>query len=79
VAVSGADVSFQLARSADVAITVQNANGVTVATVLVKKLGPGEQHATWTGTPRSGYRVHVVATNTIGTVAVTVPFGSRKR
>ena len=79
VAISGTDVTFQLARAADVAITVQNANGVTVATVLVKKLGAGAQHATWTGKPRSGYRVHVVATNSIGAVAVTVPFGSRKR
>ena len=79
VAISGTDVTFQLSRSADVAITVQNANGVTVATVLVKKLTAGAQQATWAGKPRSGYRVHVVATNTIGTVAVTVPFGSRKR
>ena len=79
VAVSGTDVSFQLARPADVAITVENANGVTVATVLVKKLGAGPQQATWTGIPRSGYRVHVVATNSIGAVSVTVPFGSRKR
>jgi hypothetical protein len=79
VAVSGTDVSFQLSRLADVAITVQNGNGVTVATVLVARLGAGAQHATWTGKPRSGYRVHVVATNTIGAVAVTVPFGSRKR
>jgi flagellar hook assembly protein FlgD len=79
VAVSGTDVSFQLARPADVAITIQNGSGVTVATVLVKKLGAGAQQATWTGKPRSGYRVHVVATNTIGAVAVTVPFGSRKR
>jgi len=50
-----------------------------VATVLAKKLEPGAQHATWAGTPRSGYRVQVVATNTIGAVAVTVPFGSRRR
>lgn len=79
VAISGTDVSFQLTRAADLAITVQNGNGVTVATVLVKKLAAGAQHATWAGKPRSGYRVHVVATNSIGAVAVTVPFGSRKR
>ena len=79
VAVNGTDVSFELAHAADVAVTVQNGNGVTVATVLAKKLEPGAQHATWAGTPRSGYRVQVVATNTIGAVAVTVPFGSRRR
>jgi hypothetical protein len=79
VAVSGTDVSFQLARAADVAVTIQNGNGVTVATVLVKKLAAGAQHVTWTGKPRSGYRVQVVATNSIGTVAETVPFGSRRK
>jgi hypothetical protein len=79
VAVSGTDVSFQLARPADVAVTIQNGIGITVATLLVKKLAAGAQHAAWAGTPRSGYGVHVVATNTIGTVAVTVPFGSRRR
>ena len=78
VAVNGADVSFELAHPADVAITVQKPNGVTVATVLVKKLAAGSQQARWNGTPRSGYRVQVVATNSIGTVAVTVPFGSRR-
>jgi hypothetical protein len=79
VAVSGTDVSFELARAADVAVTVQNGNGVTVATVLVKKLTAGAQHATWNGKPRSGYRVQVVATNSIGTVAEAVPFGSRRK
>jgi flagellar hook assembly protein FlgD len=77
--VAGTDVTFQLTRPADVAVTVQKANGVTVATVLDKKLGAGAQHATWNGSPRSGYRVHIVATNSVGTVAETVPFGSRRR
>jgi hypothetical protein len=79
VTVGGTDVGFQLTRPADVAVTVERANGVTVATVLVKKLGAGAQHVTWNGSPRSGYRVRVVATNSIGTVAETVPFGSRRR
>jgi hypothetical protein len=79
VAVNGTDVSFQLAHAADVAVTVQKPNGVTVATVLVKKLAAGAQQARWNGTPRSGYRVQVVATNSIGTVAETVPFGSRRK
>ena len=76
---NGTDVSFELARAADVAVTVQNGNGVTVATVLVKKLTAGAQHATWNGKPRSSYRVQVVATNSIGTVAEAVPFGSRRK
>jgi hypothetical protein len=79
VVVAGTDVTFQLTRPADVSVTVQKANGVTVATVLDKKLGAGAQHTTWNGTPRSGYRVHIVAANSIGTVAETVPFGSRRR
>ena len=76
---AGADVSFQLTRPADVAVTVEKANGVTVATVLAKKLGAGPQQVTWNGTPRSGYRVRVVATNSIGTVDETAQFGSRRR
>jgi hypothetical protein len=73
---SGTNVSFQLTRPADVAVTVEKANGVTVATVLAKKLAAGAQQVTWNGTPRSGYRVRVVATNAIGTVDETAQFGS---
>jgi Phosphodiester glycosidase/FlgD Ig-like domain len=76
--VSGTNVAFQLSRPADVAVTVEKANGVTVATVLAKKLGAGPQQVTWNGTPRSGYRVRVVATNSIGTVDETAQFGSRR-
>ena len=75
---SGA-ISFTLAHAADVAVTVEKANGVTVATVLAKKLSAGAQRLTWNGTPKSGYRVRVTATNSIGTVTETVPFGSRRR
>jgi Phosphodiester glycosidase len=77
--VNGTNVSFQLSRPADVAVTGEKANGLTVATVLVKKLGAGAQQVTWNGTPRSGYRVRVVATNSIGTVTETAQFGSRRR
>jgi hypothetical protein len=77
--VSGTTVSFQLTRPADVAVTVEKANGVTVATVLAKKLGVGAQQVTWNGRPRSGYRVRVVATNSIGTVDETAQFGQRRR
>jgi flagellar hook assembly protein FlgD len=75
---SGTSISFQLSRPADVAVTVETAGGVTVATVLAKKLGAGAQQITWNGTPRSGYRVRVVATNSIGTVDETANFGSRR-
>jgi hypothetical protein len=76
--VGGGAIGFELTRAADVRVTVENGNGITVATVLAKKLEAGRQHVTWNGTPRSGYRVRVVATNSIGTVAETVPFGSRR-
>ena len=77
-AVSGTTVSFQLTRPSDVAVTIERANGVTVATVLAQKLQAGPQQVTWSGTPRNGYRVRVVATNSIGTVGETVQFGSRR-
>ncbi|HET8527680.1 MAG TPA: phosphodiester glycosidase family protein [Gaiellaceae bacterium] len=79
VAVAGTTVSFQLARPADVTVTVENANGITVATLLAKKLGAGAQQVTWNGSPRTGYRVQVTATNATGSVTQTVPFGSRRR
>jgi hypothetical protein len=78
VALSGTTVSFQLAHAADVTVTVENANGITVATPLARHLGPGAQQLAWNGTPRSGYRVRVTATNSIGTVTQVVPFGSRR-
>jgi flagellar hook assembly protein FlgD len=79
VSVGGTTVSFDLAHAATVTVTVENARGITVATLLAKKLGAGSQRVSWKGTPRSGYRVRVVATNTIGTVSQVVPFGSRRR
>jgi flagellar hook assembly protein FlgD len=79
VALSGATVGFQLARPADVTVTIENANGITIATPLAKKLAAGPQQVSWDGSPKSGYRVRVTATNAIGTVAQVVPFGSRRR
>ncbi|MES1248126.1 MAG: phosphodiester glycosidase family protein [Actinomycetota bacterium] len=74
---AGTTIGFTLSRAADVAVTVENGSGVTVATVLVKHLAAGTQTATWNGTPKSGYRVRVTATNAIGTVTQVAPFGSR--
>jgi hypothetical protein len=79
VSLAGTTVTFDLAAAADVSVTVEKANGVTVATVLAEHLGAGPQSATWNGTPRTGYRVRVTATNAIGTVTQAVPFGSRRR
>jgi hypothetical protein len=78
VAVGGSTVGFDLAHAATVTVTVENARGITVATLLAKKLPAGSQRVTWKGTPRSGYRVRVAATNSIGTVEQLVPFGSRR-
>lgn len=78
VSIAGREVGFELTRAADVRVTIENGNGITVATVLAKKLDAGRQRVTWNGTARVGYRVRVVATNSTGTVAETVPFGSRR-
>jgi hypothetical protein len=79
ISVGGTTVSFDLAHAATVTVTVENARGITVATLLAKKLPAGSQRVSWKGSPRSGYRVRVTATNTIGTVSQVVPFGSRRK
>jgi flagellar hook assembly protein FlgD len=76
--VTGTTVGFDLTHAADVTVTVENARGITVATLLAKKLPVGSQRVTWKGAPGSGYRVHVAATNSIGTVEQIAPFGSRR-
>lgn len=78
-AVSGSQITFTLAHPAAVTVTVENGNGITVATVLSKSLGAGPQQVTWTGTAGTGYRVRVTATNSIGTVDEAIPFGTRRR
>jgi hypothetical protein len=79
VSVGGTTVSFDLAHAANVTVTVENARGITVATLLAKKLAAGSQRVSWKGTPRTGYRVRVAATNSIGTVEQVAPFGSRRK
>ena len=74
---SGVTAAFQLAHSATVTVTVEKANGIVVATVLSKKLDPGSQSVTWTGRPGSGYRVRVVAANSIGKATLLSPLTSR--
>jgi len=79
VAVSGTTVSFDLVHAATVTVTVENARGITMATLLAKKLSAGSQRVSWKGAPRTGYRMRVAATNSIGTVSQLVPFGSRRK
>jgi hypothetical protein len=63
----GLTATFDLAHAASVTVTVERANGIVVATPLSKKdLDEGAQTATWNGTVGSGYRVRVVASNTVG-------------
>jgi hypothetical protein len=70
---SGLNASFALANPATVTVTVERSNGIVVATLLSKKLDPGQQSLDWTGRPGSGYQVRVVATNSIGKATLLAP------
>jgi hypothetical protein len=59
-------------------VTVEKGNGIVLATLLSKKLGPGSQSVTWNGPVGSGYRVRVVATNAIGTATLLSSLTSRR-
>jgi flagellar hook assembly protein FlgD len=74
---NGITASFQLAHPANVTVTIEKANGIVVASPLSKKLDAGAQSVTWTGHPASGYRVRVVATNSIGKATLLSPVTSR--
>jgi hypothetical protein len=73
----GATATFQLAHAASVTVTVEKDNGIVIATLLSKKLDVGPQTVTWTGRSSSGYRVRVVATNSIGKATLLSPLTSR--
>jgi len=75
--VAGTTVSFQLAHPAAVTVTLEKPNGVVVATPLAKKLPAGAQTVTLTGRT-TGYRVRVVATNSIGTATLVSPTLTRR-
>ena len=66
------------AHTATVTVTVEKGNGIVLATLISKKLLPGAQSVTWTGHPGSGYRVRVVATNSIGTATLLSPLTPRR-
>jgi flagellar hook assembly protein FlgD len=75
---NGVAATFALARAAAVTATIERSNGIVVATLLSKKLEPGTQSVSWTGRPGSGYRVRVVATNTIGKATLVAPVTARR-
>jgi flagellar hook assembly protein FlgD len=75
---NGLDATFQLARAADVTVTVEKANGIVLATLMSKKLEPGTQSMSWNGRPGAGSRVRVVAANSIGKATLIAPVTVRR-
>ena len=77
--------SFQLTHPAAVTATIETRTGIVLATLVNKKLQPGAQSLPWNGRLWTGglaftgaYQVHVVATNSIGTVSLAAPFTARR-
>jgi len=82
---TAATASFQLAHPATVTATVETRTGIVIATLTAGKLPPGPQQIPWDGHTGTGslaytgqYQMHVVATNSIGTVSLTAPFTARR-
>ena len=77
--------TFQLAHPATVTATIETRTGIVLATLANGKMQPGAQSLPWDGRLWTGglaftgaYQVHVVATNSIGTVSLTAPFVARR-
>jgi flagellar hook assembly protein FlgD len=77
--------AFQLAHPATVTATIETRTGIVLATLVNKRLQPGAQSLPWDGRLWTGslaftgaYQVHVVATNSIGTVSLFAPFVARR-
>ncbi len=77
--------AFQLAHPATVSATIETRTGIVLATLVNKRLQPGAQSLPWNGRLWTGslaftgaYQVHVVATNSIGTVSLVAPFVARR-
>ena len=77
--------TFDLAHPARVTVTVEKRSGIVIATVLDQQLDPGAQKVLWNGHTWTGslaftgaYQLHVVATNSIGSVSLTAPFTARR-
>jgi flagellar hook assembly protein FlgD len=77
--------TFDLAHAARVTVTVEKTSGIVIATVLDDQLSPGPQKVLWNGRTWTGslalsgaYQLHVVATNSIGTVSLVSPFTAHR-
>jgi Phosphodiester glycosidase/FlgD Ig-like domain len=77
--------AFQLVHAAKVTATVETRTGVVLATLANATMPPGAQQLAWNGRLWTGalaftgaYQVHVVATNSVGTVSLTAPFVARR-
>jgi hypothetical protein len=77
--------AFQLSHPATVTATIETRTGIVMATLLRKRLQPGAQSLPWNGRLWTGglaftgaYQVHVVATNSVGTVSLVAPFVARR-
>jgi flagellar hook assembly protein FlgD len=82
---TAATATFQLAHPATVTATIETRTGIVIATLVSSRLQPGAQQLPWDGRSADGklaftgaYQVHVVATNSIGTVSLTAPFTARR-
>ena len=83
--VTAVTAAFQLAHPATVSATIETRTGIVLATLVNKRLQPGAQSLPWNGRLWTGslaftgaYQVHVVATNSIGTVSLVAPFVARR-
>jgi flagellar hook assembly protein FlgD len=77
--------TFQLTRSANVAVRIERPNGVPVASLGSGPRAAGPQQVTWRGrlgkrrAPGGRYRVDVVATSSVGTSSLAAQFTFRSR
>ena len=77
--------AFQLVHAAKVTATIETRTGIVMATLTNASLKPGAQQLVWDGRLWTGglaftgaYQVHVVATNSIGSVSPVAPFVARR-
>jgi hypothetical protein len=82
---TAATAAFQLSHPATVSVTIETRTGIVLSTLVNKRLQPGAQSLPWNGRLWTGslaftgaYQVHVVATNSIGTVSLVAPFVARR-
>src|SRR5262249_31761910 len=75
---------FTLSRPASVTLQIETKDGAVVATLPPQSLDAGSQSITWDATtsagakaPRGSYVARVIATSSVGTSALTVPFAVR--